>query len=193
MPVVGVVLAAGLGSRFAAAQPGAPFKLLTLIDGEPMVRRTVTTLLEGGADRAVIVVSASSESAVQSALHDLPVTLTVNAKPKRGMFSSIQCGVAHLRAVDWGVLLPGDMPYVRPETIAEVVSAAIRSGLTACASHEGRRGHPLVVSTALRDQILQAPSDDSLRRVRSTVECLLVEVADPGVLRDVDRPADLLR
>ena len=31
MAVIGIVLAAGQGSRFAAAKPGAPFKLLTLI------------------------------------------------------------------------------------------------------------------------------------------------------------------
>ena len=193
MAVIGIVLAAGQGSRFAAAKPGAPFKLLTLIDGEPMLRRTVNSLLEGGAERCVVVASPDSEADLQSALSDLPVTLTVNPKPRRGMFSSIQCGVAHLRAVDWGVLLPGDMPYVRPETVATVLSAAIRSRRTACASHDGRRGHPLVVSTALRDLILRAPSDDTLKAVRSRDECLEVDVPDPGVHRDVDRPEDLMR
>ena len=191
--VVGIVLAAGQGSRFAASAPDAPHKLLTLIDGEPMVRRTVTSLLEGGADLCVVVVSADNEAAVQSALHGLPVTLTANPKPARGMFSSIQCGVAHLRAEDRGVLLPGDMPYVRPETVAIVLSAAFRSGLTACASYAGRRGHPLVISTALRDRILQAPTDAKLNEVRSHDECLLVDVADPGVHHDVDRPDDLLQ
>ena len=193
MAVIGVVLAAGRGRRFTAAAPDAPLKLLTLIDGEPMVRRAVSSLIEGGADRCVVVVSADSEAAVQSALIGLPVTLTINPTPKRGMFSSIQCGVAHLRAEDRGVLLPGDMPYVRPETVAMVLSAAIRSGLTVSASCAGRRGHPLVISTALRDRILQAPTDAILSEVRSLEECLSVEVPDPGIHRDVDRPEDLLR
>jgi molybdenum cofactor cytidylyltransferase len=193
MSVIGIVLAAGQGSRFAASEPAAPFKLLTTIAGEPMIRRTVTSLLEGGADRSIVVVSPESETALQSALSGLPVTLTVNPKPRRGMFSSIQCGVAHLRAADWGVLLPGDMPYVRAETIAAVLAAAIRSHQTACAIHEGRRGHPLVISTALRDLILQAPSDDTLKAVRARDACLEIDVPDPGVHRDVDRPGDLLR
>jgi molybdenum cofactor cytidylyltransferase len=191
MAVIGVVLAAGRGRRFAAAAPGAPHKLLTLIDGESMVRRTVTSLLDGGADRCVVVVSAEAEAAVASALKDLPVTLTVNPKPARGMFSSIQCGAAHLRAEDRGVLLPGDMPYVRPETVATVLSAAFRSGLTVCPSQAGRRGHPLVLSTALRDRILQAPTDAILSEVRSLEACLSVEVADPGIHHDVDRPEDI--
>jgi molybdenum cofactor cytidylyltransferase len=90
-------------------------------------------------------------------------------------------------------LLPGDMPYVRPETVATVLSAAIRSGVTVCPSHAGRRGHPLVISTALRDRILQAPTDAVLKEVRSQEECLSVDVADPGIHHDVDRPGDLLR
>ena len=191
--IIGVVLAAGKGARFAASAPGAPLKLLTLIDGEAMIRRTVMSLLEGGAERCVVVVSAESEAEVAAALRELPVTLTVNPKPSRGMFSSIQYGVAHLRAEDRGVLLPGDMPYVRPETVATVLSAAIRSGLTVCASSGGRRGHPLVISTALRDRILQSPTDATLSEVRSREECLEVEVADAGIHRDVDRAGDLLR
>jgi len=191
MAVIGVVLAAGKGSRFAASAPGAPLKLLTLIDGQPMVRRTVNSLLEGGADRCVVVVSADAEAALAEALKDLPVTFCVNPKPSRGMFSSIQYGVAHLRAEDLGALLPGDMPYVRAETVATVLSAAIRSGLTACARYGGRRGHPLVISTALRDRILQAPSDAKLSDIRALEECLDVEVADAGIHRDIDRPGDI--
>lgn len=163
-----------------------------MVDGEPMVRRAVASLVEGGADRCVVVVSADNEAAVAAALKDLPVTLTVNPKASRGMFSSIQCGVAHLRAEDRGVLLPGDMPYVRPESVATVLSAAFRSGLTACASYGGRRGHPIVIPTALRDRILEAPTDATLKEVRSHDECLEVDVPDPGVRRDVDRPEDLL-
>jgi molybdenum cofactor cytidylyltransferase len=140
----------------------------------------------------VVVASAQSEAAVRSVLNDQPVAVVVNPAPERGMFSSIQCGVAALNAEDRCVLLPGDMPYVRPETVATVLSAAIRTGLTVAASHDGRRGHPLVFSTALRDRILQAPADSILSEERSRDECLAVEVPDPGIHRDVDRPGDLI-
>ncbi len=191
MAVVGIVPSAGQGSRFAASAPGAQPKLLALIDGEPMVRRTVTSLIEGGADRCVVVVSAENEAGVQAVLNDLPVTVTVNPDPARGMFSSIQCGVARLGAGDRCVLLPGDMPYVRPETVAAVLAAALQTGLTVFPSYDGRRGHPLVFSTGLRDRILQAPADAILSEERSRDECLSIDVQDPGVHRDVDRPEDL--
>ncbi|MEO6221625.1 MAG: nucleotidyltransferase family protein [Vicinamibacterales bacterium] len=192
MAVFGLVPAAGRGSRFAASEPGAPLKLLTMVDGEAMVRRTVTALLNGGAARCVVVVAGETQAGVRSALTGLPVRLVVNPDPERGMFSSIQCGVARVRSQDRCVLLPGDMPYVRPDTVAKVLAAALGSGQTTCASYDGRRGHPLVFSTILCDRILRAPANAVLSELRSREECLSVEVLDPGVHRDVDRPGDLI-
>lgn len=190
--VIGVVPAAGRGSRFAGSHPGGVPKLLTLVDGVPMIRRTVTSLIEGGADACVVVVSARSGTGIGAALAGLPATVVINPDPDRGMFSSIQCGVAHTGGGDWCVLLPGDMPFVRPETVAAVLSAAIRNNATSFASHDGRRGHPLVLSAALRDRILEAPPGSILSEERGKFESVPVEVSDPGVHRDVDRPGDLI-
>lgn len=192
MAVVGIVPAAGAGARFASAAPGLPLKLLTLVDDEAMVRRTVRSLLEGGADRCVVVVSAESEAAIASALDGLPVTVVVNPDPARGMFSSIQCGVAGMGEGEQGVLLPGDMPYVQPATVAAVLAAATRTRMTVSASHEGRRGHPIALSAALVARILSAPATAVLSEERSREPFLTIEVPDPGVHRDVDRPEDLI-
>jgi len=156
-----------------------------------MVRRTVNALLEGGAERCVVVVSAESEPAVRSALTGLQATVVVNPDPARGMFSSIQYGVAGVGEGDRCVLLPGDMPFVRPETVAAVLAAAIRSGLTVSAGHAGRRGHPIVLSASLVARILQAPATAILSEERSREQFLTIDVPDPGVHRDVDRPEDL--
>lgn len=190
--IVGIVPAAGRGSRFAKSGPGTPPKLLTLIDGLPMVRRTVASLLDGGASRCVVVVSAQLEVAVHSALAGLPVTLAVNPEPDQGMFSSIQCGVAHTAEGDVCLLLPGDMPYVQPATVAAVLASAARTGLTVSAAHAGRNGHPIVLSAALRSRILQAPPNAILSEERSREQFLSIDVPDAGVHRDVDRPSDVM-
>ncbi len=156
-----------------------------------MVRRTVTVLLDGGVEQCVVVVSADGEAQVRAVLEDLPVTVVVNPDPSRGMFSSIQCGVSELRAADECVLLPADMPYVQPPTVATLLAEARRTGSTVGASHAGHRGHPLVLSSSLRDRILRAPADAILSQERSREPFLSVDVADPGVHRDVDRPDDL--
>ena len=192
MATIGVVPAAGKGSRFAAEAPGRPHKLLTVVDGEPMVRRTVSSLLSGGADRCVVVVSADEEAAVRAVLAGLPISVVVNSDPSRGMFSSIQAGIAETGEGDACVLLPGDMPYVQPATVAAVIAAASESGLTACASFNGRRGDPIAGSATLGSRILLAPVESTLSAERSRDEFLTIDVPDPGVHRDVDRPADLV-
>ncbi len=189
---IGVVPAAGKGSRFAAEAQCKPHKLLTLVDGEPMVRRTVATLLAGGADRCAVVVAAQGEAAVRAALAGLPISVVVNPDPSRGMFSSIQLGIAQTGEGDLCVLLPGDMPYVQPATVAAVIAATRESGLTACATFNSRRGHPIACSPALRERILLASVESTLSDERSRDAFLSIDAPDPGVHRDVDRPADLV-
>ena len=189
--IIGVVPAAGKGSRFAASAPGLPHKLLTLVDGEPMVRRTVQSLLDGGVDRCVVVASSDGEEAVRSALVGLPVTVIVNPDPVRGMFSSIQFAVASVSEGDRCVLLPGDMPYVQSATIASVVAASVRSGVTVLPRHHGHRGHPMALSAALVARILRAPATATLKEQRLQEPFLMIEVSDPGVHRDVDQLEDL--
>lgn len=191
MAIIGVVPAAGKGARFAASAPGLPHKLLTLIDGVPMVRRTVQSLLDGGVGRCVVVVSPDGEEPVRSALTGLPVAVTVNPNPARGMFSSIQCAVATVGEGDQCILLPGDMPYVESATVAAVLAASARSGVTVLPRHHGHRGHPMALSAALVARILQAPATATLKEQRLQEPFLMIEVSDPGVHRDVDQLGDL--
>ncbi len=185
---VGVVLAAGRGARFAEADTTAPPKMLAPVDGAPMVRRTVESLLGGGVEHCVVVVSSQGSAGVEQAVDGLPVRLVVNPDPSQGMFSSIQCGVAATRATDVCVLLPGDMPFVEPATIAAVIAAAGDGAHTVTPSLDGHRGHPVVCSTALRALIVAAAADFRLDHLMDQVTVLMIEVNDLGVRRDVDRP-----
>ncbi len=188
MAVVGVVLAAGLGSRFAAAAPGAPPKMLAPIDGVPMVRRTVQSLLNGGADRCVVVVAASGAEAIGLALDGLTVELVINPDPSRGMFSSVVCGVSDTGESDVCVLLPGDMPFISPATIQMAIAAGENGTHTVTPRLDGHRGHPVVCSHTLRALILSAGPDARLDHLLAQDTVLHVDVSDPGVRRDVDRP-----
>lgn len=186
--IIGIVPAAGRGSRFAEADPAAPPKMLALIDGVPMVRRTVESLVDGGVDHCVVVVSPQGAADVEEALHGLPVQLVVNPDPSRGMFSSVQCGVMATDQADLCVLLPGDMPFVRPATIAAMIAAGQGGGQTVSPALEGHRGHPMVCSSVLRAWIVAAAADSRLDHLMDQDALVDVEVTDPGVRRDMDRP-----
>lgn len=191
MIIVGIVLAAGRGSRFAGAAGDAPPKMLAPVDGVPMIRRTVESLVAGGVERCVVVVSSEQAGPIALVLSGLPVTCVVNADPDRGMFSSVQCGVVAAAQARTCLLLPGDMPFVEPTTVARLISAAGMTGHTVVPWLEGHPGHPVVVSPGLRDRIVAADADARLDHLMREEDVVHIDVTDPGVRRDVDRPGDL--
>src|SRR6187401_1039449 len=107
--VAAVVLAAGQSLRYGRA------KLLDVVRGEPMLNHTLRCLLDGGVDRIVLVTGLDAAFAAVPLAHDSRVTVVVNPDPGRGMFSSVQAGLAAADG-DCVIVLPGDMPFVRSAT-----------------------------------------------------------------------------
>jgi molybdenum cofactor cytidylyltransferase len=187
-----IVPAAGRAERFGSA------KLVADLGGEPLIARTIRALVAGGVDRIVVVVAPGS------ALLDLreprevfgspAVELVVNPDPDRGMFSSIQAGLASAGAHDV-LVLPADMPFVRPATVAAVLAAAARGDAVILPTCRGSHGHPIGLPGSLAPALLLADPRSNLKEaVASTgVEHRELPVDDEGVLRDVDVPRDLDR
>lgn len=193
MSTAAVVPAAGKSVRFGGA------KLLADVDGEPLLVRAIRGLLAGGVERVVVVVEAGGAvekaSAGLAVFADPRVRLVANPEPERGMFSSIQVGLAAAEA-DCVLVLPGDMPFVRPETVTAVIDAArTRPGAVVSPRHGGRRGHPIALPAAVRHAVLAADPSANLKAVldRLAPAREALEVDDPGVLRDVDVTGDLGR
>lgn len=190
MPAVALVLAAGLGTRFS--QSGAN-KLLTAIDGEPMVSRTIRSGLDGGCGSVVVVVAPGRPIRLDI-LEDARVTTVENPEPSRGMFSSIQVGLAAL-AGDPCLVIPGDMPFIASDTIARVRVEAQRTGRIVSPRWNGKRGHPVALPARLYPAIIDADAAATLSAVLAAFESerTVLDVDDSGILRDVDVPSDLTR
>jgi molybdenum cofactor cytidylyltransferase len=189
MRVVAIVPAAGRGDRFGGA------KLVASVGGQAMLDRTLQSLLD--ADVAEIVVVMPPETEITAArvarLSDRRVRVAVNADPAAGMFSTVRAGLQATTA-DLIVVLPGDIPFVRPATIVRLLDACESEGRSAVPTFHGRRGHPLVFPGAFREAILTSPVTETLSDVVKRLEPqgqLEVAVDDPGVLRDIDTRSDL--
>lgn len=184
--VVAVVPAAGFSTRFGAA------KLLADVGGMPLIARTLASLLDAGIARVVVVTRDGSGLEGVDALADSRVTAVVNPDPARGMFSSILVGLA-AAAGDIVLVLPADMPFVASATVAAVATRAAAARSVIVPVHQGRNGHPLAIPGDVRDRLLAihpaTKLKDALAAVGASRESL--DVTDPGVLRDVDVPADL--
>ena len=188
---VAVVTAAGSAERFGGK------KLLTPIAGEPLLDHTIRSLLDGGVTEVIVVVSADARRELArdiTAMNDARVRVLENADPSRGMFSSVQIGVAGAVG-DAVLILPGDMPYVRPETVRALIAAYRERAAIVSPRHQGKRGHPVVMPLSLRDEIAATAPTANLHDVihHHQDERVDLEVEDAGVNRDVDIPADLER
>lgn len=187
--VAAVVLAAGSARRFGSS------KLLALLDGVPVVRRTVERALASRVD-AVLVVTGADGAAVGEALAGLPVRLVPNPRWESGMGTSLAAGIAALPAEATGaVILLGDQPTVEPAVIDAVVSAHARSGLPVVTSrYRGEHGHPVLFDRAVFAELEALAGDRGARAVverdSSRVEVVAVDRTAPA---DVDTPADLAR
>ena len=188
MRTVAIVPAAGSAERFGGK------KLLALIDGEPLLDRTISALLNGGVDQIVVVVGPDADDLTRdvNAFSDPRVWPVVNPDPARGMFSSLQAGMAEA-AGDALVVLPADMPYVQSGTIAILLDVFSARPAIVSPRYNGKRGHPVILPPALRDEIRAAPPSITLHDVlkRHPDQRLDVDVQDRGVMRDVDIVGDL--
>jgi CTP:molybdopterin cytidylyltransferase MocA len=165
--VVAVIPAAGKSSRFGSD------KRRVLVDGVPMLDRVVNLLTAGGAEDVVIVES--------------------NPGADRGMFSTIQIGLAGVDATHVVLVHPVDMPFVAPETVSAVIAECFRTRMPVCPRVAGKRGHPLALPAALVPGLLQVDPTTPLNQALEIVGAVRIElqVDDPGAIRDVDVPADL--
>ncbi|MDE1927500.1 MAG: nucleotidyltransferase family protein [Burkholderiales bacterium] len=180
-----IVLAAGRGSRFKASG----HKLEQPLGGSTVLATTLHHAIETRLPVAVVTTAALvPQVADQIALRDIIVVS--DAQAARGMGHSIATGVGERADAPGWLILPGDMPLVRPETMA-AVAAALEGHAVAFPQLRGRRGHPVGFSAELYAELVTLDGDEGARRLVARYPAFTVEVSDPGVLVDIDTPADL--
>lgn len=183
-PVV-VVLAAGKGSRFN----GAGHKLSEVVGALTVLGKTLASVIESDLPLVVVTTETlAAEAARHVATRDLVVLSDADAA--RGMGHSIVAGVsARADAPGW-LILPGDMPLVRPSTLKAVARALLEHPVVH-AQHRGRRGHPVGFGAELYSELIALSGDEGARRLLARYPAQPVEIDDPGVLMDIDTTADL--
>ncbi|WP_254533725.1 nucleotidyltransferase family protein [Natrinema gelatinilyticum] len=189
--VHGVVLAAGTSDRY-----GSKNKLLESIDGDPLICRSVESLVDTSLEAVTVVLGHDSDR-IRSALCAYDVDYRYNESYESGQSTSVRTGVAAARDRDADAVLfaLGDMPAVSPSTV-EVLVGAYRSGRGSAltAGYDGTRGNPVLFDSRHFDALDSVTGDIGGRDVlRNASDGAIVETGDPGVLRDIDRPGDRKR
>jgi molybdenum cofactor cytidylyltransferase len=89
------------------------------------------------------------------------------------------------------LILPADMPLVRPATLLAVAKALPQHPVV-FAQHGGRRGHPVGFGGELFSDLVRLSGEQGARKVMARYPAHAVEVNDPGVLQDMDTTSDLV-
>jgi molybdenum cofactor cytidylyltransferase len=184
--IVGILLAAGSGSRFGGG------KLLhRLPDGTPIGVASLRNLKQALPN--VIAVVRGGDEKLRALLEQEGVAVHVCEDAHRGMARSLACGVRASAGADGWVIALGDMPFITPDSIRSIARRVAESGRIAIPAHDGKRGHPVGFGNRYRDELLGLKGDEGARSVveRYAPELEVVECDDPGILRDVDTRADL--
>ncbi len=191
--IAAVVPAAGRSIRM-----GQP-KLLIEIEGTSMIARVVAALHDGGADRVVVVPPADGPDAAAIAASALAAGAEVvvpEAQPAE-MRDSVELALAVLDVdprPDLILLTPGDVPGLHADLVDRLVrESAAHPGWIIVPTHEGRRGHPIVLPWEIAVHVRDLPDDAGVNRLVEVHADRIIEVPVDLEINDVDTPADLDR
>lgn len=176
-----IILAAGASSRMGRPKP------LLEWEGETFLDRLITRF--DGICRPLIVVLGYGADVVRAGIvHTERARLVINPQPERGMLSSLQCGLKQVPPdCDAVLFMPVDLPAVRRTTIDDLAHTAASVAIPLC---DGSKGHPVRISRPVMDELLALPVAAQAKDVLHRHRAVMIETGDPGILHDVDTPAD---
>ncbi|UVE68736.1 nucleotidyltransferase family protein [Burkholderia pyrrocinia] len=187
--VTGVLLAGGLGQRFDPS--GLQSKLLArLPDGTPVAVAAAHRLAAATADVIAVVRPGAEKLAIL--LNEAGCQVVYAPDALRGMGASLAAGVRATPDSNGWLVALGDMPWIAASTYEAVTRALDTDDASIVApAHRGVRGHPVGFAAHHFDALAALDGDTGARALFASAPVKLLDVDDPGILRDVDTPQDL--
>jgi molybdenum cofactor cytidylyltransferase len=182
--VCGLVLAAGGSSRLGRPKQLLPYRGATLLDA------VLDTARACPFDQLVVALGGAADE-VRAEVDLRGAEVVVNDAFGSGCSSSIAAAMAAVRD-DVGVvmLLLGDQPGVRAETVLALLEGRAGAPLAVCAYDDGR-GHPFAFGRPVFGDLRGLHGDKAVWKLLDLKAADVVEVRVPGpVPRDVDTWAD---
>lgn len=181
MTYVALVLAAGRASRFGSD------KLSALLDGEPLLFHAIRAARAAPISRVIVV---ARQGLDVGEWPDGPPVEVVRIESE-ALSQSLQAGIAAGVGSKGVFVFLGDMPRV-PHDVAAALAGQIGDSVAALPRWQGRPGHPALLSARLFPEIASLSGDEGAGRLlRFRSDVAFVEVDDPAILLDIDRPEDL--
>ena len=182
----GLVLAAGLGSRFGGG------KMLAEIDGRPMLQHVLDLAAAAELD-PVVVVLGEDAGAIEGAITWRDETRIRNDDPARGISSSLKLGLEALGDSDRVLVLLGDQPFVTLENVRVITTVGRDPARPVVVPRyaDGLAGNPVLLETEAWPLAMRLAGDRGMSQLFSANAQLVRYVEVDGDNPDIDTRAAL--
>ncbi|HEY8093998.1 MAG TPA: bifunctional UDP-N-acetylglucosamine diphosphorylase/glucosamine-1-phosphate N-acetyltransferase GlmU, partial [Acidimicrobiales bacterium] len=196
MSISAIVLAAGQGTRMRSERP----KPLHVICGRPMVLHVLHALVGLDVERTVVVVGHEAQRVTKRVQADSPSSLHVSfveQRVQRGTGDAVMVGMTafsddYLDDTSTVLIVPGDTPLLRPETLEALVASheAGGHGATILAAHMTeptgygrlvRNKHGLVARVV--EEADATPEERAIQEVNTSIYCFRRDLLGPALRR----------
>ncbi len=178
-----VLLAAGKSKRM-----GRP-KLLLPFGGSTILERTVDNISSSLVDEVIVVLGAGARD-LEKVIASRPVKLVFNPDYRRGMSTSLTCGLKMVNRRAQKVMVAlADQPLVDKETYNRLIEESLSSekGIV-IPVFQSRRGNPIIFSIGYRQELLGLTGDVGGREIvsRHPDDVLEVALESEGVVVNIN-------
>src|SRR5258708_13613948 len=175
---------------------GSPKALLDY-QGRPFLEHLLEAALHPKIGLTRVVLGENAESICKKIKLD-PAAVIINREWKKGQLSSMQAAIRSLRSdeTDGILLCLIDHPLISAALVAQLIRQFYESGkLIIIPTYNSKRGHPIIFSSALYGELLEAPLEAAARSGVSIhrADVLDMPTEEQGVVLNLNDPDTLQR
>ena len=179
-----IILAAGKSAHIKELKP------MMKLGKTTMIQKEIDTLRQAGVTPIVVVTGYQAEELERHIAHRGAVCVRNKKYETSHMFDSICLGLKRIgKKTDQVLLFPADVPLVSTDTIVKIKESEAEIAVPV---HEGKSGHPVLLSREVIPAILGYSGERGLRGAMEAcgVEIKRIELEDPGVLMNTNTAED---
>jgi len=184
---IAVVLSAGESSRMGRA------KALLRIEGQRFIERIIGAIAQSRVGRTLVVLGHHADR-LRGQIEHLAVEVVINPDYQRGQLSSLQAAIRHIgndARCDGMLVHLVDHPFIDTTLVDALIEKFLETKkLIVVPCYKGKRGHPVIFSRQLFQELLDAPLDQGAKAVVNAhrEETVELEWQDEGITLDIDTP-----
>jgi molybdenum cofactor cytidylyltransferase len=171
-----IIPAAGLSARMGS------WKLMLPYQGKTIVEHSVANALKF-CSRVLLVTGYRGDELKALFSGQSRVDLVSNLQYEDGMVSSIKKGVEQVKT-EYFFITHADMPCIEPEIFSGLWQARYYGAVFP--GTEGRAGHPVLLSGAIKEAILMDTESPSVKKILEGFKHKYLGLENPSICFDVD-------